>query len=271
MEEENVLADIKQEGTKLSDVGSVEELLSQTDEEETETPAESPTENNEAETEPSQQGEEGEDAPKNTADEKPLPFHEHPRWQKMQKELEEKEEALQALQESVTELQEKPTQQDTTLPQWWQTLAGSDEVSKQAYSQYQSENKGTRDAMRQELIEEQQQQAQEEQSESKKWDDWVVGEIQNLKDNGETFDENELRKVAVEMQPLDENGNISLSKSLEILKLQKQVKANPEAKKERKKIASQTSSNNQGEPQATSKAMGTNQVRNKSWGSLVSD
>lgn len=262
---DNIFADVEQEGTPIEDLGA--------EDEQEEKPEESQTETDQEEGTPSQEGDEEskDDDSDNTPDEeKDLPFHKHPRWQKQQDELAEARETiteLQGMQETVNKLQENQQPQDVQLPQWWQTLAGTDEVSQKAYKQYQTDSDLNRKQIREELVKEQEESVKQQADEQKQWDSWVDGEVQNLKDEGLTFNRNELMKVAVEMQPTGEDGNISLKKAYDILQLQKAQGGN-EANTERKKIADKTNSNNQGAT-PVSTTMGTNDLRNKSWSSLV--
>lgn len=274
MTDENIMADIAQEG---EEVVNDEDFLKPTDgddEEEKETPAESPTENNQDEDEPSQEGGQPSETPSgekddNTLDEKPEPFHKHPRWQAMQSENETLRTQLEDLSGTVKDISQSQNTQQEQLPQWWISLAGNDDVSRQAYAGFQSQTKQDREQVRADLIAEQEQKQQQQQTEQTEWDNWRDTEIQTLKDEGEKFNENELLKVALNMQPSDENGNISLRKSLEILKLQKlQNKADSKEKLDaKKKLAGGTVSNNEGESQL--KPTNSGDLRRKSWHELV--
>jgi len=270
MDEDNILADIAQEGEQVEEDEQFVKPTGGDDEEEKDTPEDSPTENNQNEDEPSQEGGESEED-SNTLDAKPEPFHKHPRWQAMQTENETLKSQVEELSGAVEDISQSQTQQSEDLPSWWQSLAGNDDVARKAYAGFRSQTKQDREQIRTELIAEQKQEQQRQQEEQSQWDTWRDTELQTLRDEGEKFNENELIKVAVDMQPSDENGNISLRKSLEILKLQKlQEKADSKEKlNAKKKLAGDTVSDNQGESQP--KPINSGDLRNKSWHELVQD
>lgn len=94
---------------------------------ETEEPKESITE--EPKEEPKEKPlKEGEDTPHDSQDEN-VPFHKNSRWIKREKELQE-------LRKKVAELEIKKETSNATedVPDWWVTLAGDSEESKQAYN-----------------------------------------------------------------------------------------------------------------------------------------
>lgn len=268
MEEENILADIAKEGDEVTDDKDFLNLPEETDEQEKETPEESPTENNQDEDEPSQEGGQSSEDD-NTLDAKPEPFHKHPRWQAMQTENETLKNQLEELSGTVKDISQSQTKQPEELPAWWVSLAGSDEVARQAYAGFESQNKQNREQIRAELIAEQKQEQQKEQQEQTQWDTWRDTELQTLRDEGEKFKDNELLKVALDMQPSDENGNISLRKSLDILKLQKlqEQAGNKDKLNAKKKLAGDTMSNNQGE--SPPKTINSGGLRRKSFHELT--
>lgn len=271
--EEDILTDVKKSGQELQEDEAFLETLEE-NEEEKETPSESSTDNNEDGDKPSQEGDKSDDKPKegeeadNTpTEDKPEPFHKHPRWKQVTEENQDLRARLEALEQVETPA---PSQQDESLPRWWVDLAGDDDVSKNAYKGFQAQTKQDRDDIRKELVQEQQSVVDKQASEQTRWEQWVDLEVQNLKDEGETFDKNELMKVAVDMQPTDENGNISLRKSLQILRLQKAEKSGEEKKKqtERKKLASDTVSGGSGE-ETPSTDVDSSMLRGKSFTALV--
>lgn len=272
--DQNIFADVKQEGsTPFQDEQEVTPEDSQSEKEQDvveETEEEVETE----EESPSQEGEEAskdEDEKDTPDEEKEVPFHKHPRWQKMQEEkaeLEAKVKSYDELKATVDKLQESSVQQDVKLPQWWKTLAGDDDTSKEAYQQFQAQSGQDREQMRKELQEEQKLAANKIEDEQKQWDTWVNKEVQDLRDTGLTFDQNELIKVAVEWQPTDSKGGISMKKAYDILQLQKGAKANDGKSTERKKIAAKTSSDNKGAPEKGG-TLGTNDLRGKTMRSLI--
>lgn len=253
--------DIKKDGLVIDSDEAFADLFNEDEPEETtedsspeETGTETDSEQSEDNSEAGEEKTEEEKPAKDKTEEKVVPFHEHPRWKKQQEELKE----LREFKESQSELSEKVEQiqkrteanQATQLPKWWTTLYGSDEVSAAAYTEYSSHESETRAAIKEEILNEQKSSIAAQEAESKKWDDWVDSEIETLKSEGNEFTKNELLKVATEMQPIDENGNISLRKSLQILKMQKASTAKPKDATDRKKVAELTNSDNNGSPTA---------------------
>lgn len=217
--------------------GEAEEL----DQEESTTP-DSPSDTEEKEEEPSQEGDTTEETQdKNTSDEDNIPFHKHPRWQQKQKEVED-------LKQRVDELSTKPKEEaplnagEESLPQWVLGLAqGQDTPEVRAwYKQYQQSTKQERDSIRQDVLKEIKQEQEKKEQEVTKWNDWVEEETTRVLDGEKGFTKNELLKVANDFQPIDEKGNISFEKALQILKMQKQGKDS--STEQKKKIAASTTS-----------------------------
>ena len=244
---------------KLSDDTSFEEAIDKTEDifemdEQEDTPAKSQTENtNEDEKEtPSQQGddseddsEEDDDAEKETDDntvveDKDTPFHK--RWAKREEKIREDYDKKIADLENRFKPQATPPA-EVTLPSWWTTLAGDDDVSKQAFEQYRAEDSQRRTEIKKELIEEQKNAEKQEKEESDKMNQWVDDEIGKLKDSGKKFNKNELIKIAVDYQPTDSQGNISLEKAFDIYQMQKQSKVDSTQTNKKKVIASDSASN----------------------------
>ena len=230
-------------------------------------PEESQPEETKTDTDPSQEGEKN--TPDESSEEEKVPFHKHPRWIEREnelKDLREFKEQFSDLPEKVETLQENQKSNTTDLPSDWVHLYGSDDASRQLYEYNQKQREADRELLRTELREEREAEIQREAEETKKWDEWVTSEIDVLKSEGNSFNKNELLKVALEVQPTDEEGNISLRKSLEILELRKEAKKGDSSS--RKKIAANTATTSQGE-QSPQKIASTNTLRNKSFLSLA--
>jgi len=219
------------------------------DEQVKETPAESPT-GTETKTEesPSHQGE-PEDS---TDDESKLPFHKHPRWKEMyetNKTLKEQNELmleklsrLDDVSERVTELAKSRDTQPTAVPEWFARLYGNDPEVYRLYNEASTQEKASmREEIKREVAKELQQEEQQRQQSLKQGIDWVQKNIQSLKDSGEQFDENELKKVALDYKPTDDEGNIDFTKALSILKATKSS-VNAEKSKARKEIGAAVTS-----------------------------
>lgn len=280
------LTNIIKDGQELNSDEEFLNTLDEPNEEEKDTPADSSTEDNQNDNEPSQEGGDKSEAKddkkddkkdkaddENTLDEKPEPFHKHPRWKKMQDENKDLRSELDDMNTTVDEIKDSQQPQgQTQLPDWWIKLAGSDDVSRSAYEGFTQQTKVTRDELREELIAEQEANLEEQQSEKQYWDSWVEEEVQTLKDSGKVFDKNELIKIAMEYQPTDDEGGISLTKAYDILSLKKLEKDGKGKDKSdaRKKIASDTTSDGQGE-QTPSNTIDPQELRGKSFSALVQE
>lgn len=252
MEEKN--ADFEQEGQSLDAFMDGEQ--------ENETSEESQTETNETE---ASQSEEGANTPQ---EDKPQPFHEHPRWKQREEEMKTLREENEGFKQSLKDVQAvQQSNQVTTLPQWWTKLYGNDSVSQEAYGEYSGHEKEQRNQIREEVRQEQQEFTQKQQDEQSKWDTWVQGEVTALQSEGNTFDKNELMKVAMDIRPTDEQGNISLRKSLDILNLKKS--GNDKSKQERKRIAASTGQSIGGDAKDVTPSNVS--LRNRSMTSLAQD
>lgn len=256
----DLLDDIKVEGSPIEEEDTqIEDLLK-------DEPEDDPEDSSPEDTE--KEGDSSQDEDKKEAEEKPVPFHEHPRWKKMQddnKELRDKLEGQSDLSDTVKEIQKNQSKPEEALPAYWITLYGNDEVSHKAYAQQKVHEEERDTALQQKWTAEQTSAQELAANETKKYDEWVDTEIETLKAEGKTFERNELLKVAMEMQPTDGNGNISLRKSLEILELQKKGSKD---KTDRKKVADLTNSDNQG-GDTTSTGLTSHQMRGQSMDALV--
>ncbi len=230
--------------TSLQQEGS----LSQAEQEkqETDTPAKSSTENKPETATPETQAGTTDDKVVKTED--TLPFHENPRWIKMQNELKELREFKQTSQPLLDQVA-KPTPVTETdeIPAWFITLYGENE---QAWKQYRLHSKQEREEIRSEIMQELKAQTEQGAKESQKWDQWVEDELQTLKDSGLKFERNELLKVAMDYLPTDTEGNISLKKAHDILVAQKSATNAPKTTDtpEKKAIAAKTMGAAQGDP-----------------------
>lgn len=261
---EDILANIeKEEG----DIG-IDELLKENNEQE-DSPADSPSEEEEVVTDPSEEGEETKDEEsQNTPDEDNLPFHKHPRWKQMQEDLHSKDDTIKELEGLKDTVQQLQTKQETStekpLPAEWTALYGDDDASRKAYGLQQNQMTEMESRIRENIIKGQEASQQKQQTEQQQADKWVDSEIQTLVDAGEKFDRNGLMKVALDMQPTDEKGNISFTKALQIYRLQEKK---PD-KTAQKQVAAQTSSTNQGDAKVDT-SPSTNSLRASSFQSLA--
>lgn len=187
---------------------------------------------------------------KKPEDEKPLPFHQHPRWIAMQQQNKE----LLEFRDKVTPLLDElgkpkqPSETDDAMPDWFVELFGENQA---AWKKYRTYNDAQRKQLREEIRAEFQQQAQASASENAKYDKWVASELTTLEayvaDNKlPKFERNELLKVALDYKPTDDEGRISFIKAYEILqavkatKTEKKPDPKPNATDDKKKVADKT-------------------------------
>ncbi len=271
MEQENsFLASLKREG----EITPVEN-----EEKDTPSPSESPSEN-ESSNEDDKNGEGDKDKDnekesashqadeKSTDDETKLPFHKHPRWRRMQEELND----LRSFKESIVENKKDDTQKNNTaIDPWFVELFGDNEEAWKKYSLYTEHQ---RERLKDDILQELSKQEEQKKNEQKKMDEWVDNEIQKLEDDPsiKSFDRNKLLKVTLEYLPTDENGNIDFRKGYDLMiKLQDTTKdANKKDKitEEKKKIADKTIGGSQRESQQPTYKT-SNDLRNKSFTDLI--
>lgn len=265
---------VKQEGDSLENDDSIFDIFESKEGEDN--PADSSPEEEPNDTNPSQEGEEeaedvDTDEADNTPDEKPVPFHKHPRWQQREEEMKELRDQIKVYEDQIQPLldaKENAQPQEVELPEWWKTAMGTDEISRLAYQQKLADDVKREEAILAKITETQQKQAQEEIDAQKYWDDHTEKEMEILKAEGLSFDKNELLKVAVEYQPTGEDGLISLRKAHEIMTLSKQ-NAKTEKVEEKKKIVANTNSGTNGTSEELATTPNPNTLRGRSFSSLV--
>lgn len=246
------------------------EFAPEKDEQETETPAESPSEKEPKDEESGSQPEaqEGKDdtppaEAKPSEEEEPAvfeAFHKHPRWQSLQKELKDlsqfKEQTMPLLEKIATSLE---SNQDTIppMPDSFKDAFGENQALWEKQYRYEKQREDRLlSAVRQEL----QTAIQAPTREEKKWNEWVDNSVAELEAEGLKFNRNELMKVAVDYQPTDKEGNISLRKAYDILQLKKS-QTTPASKpaEKKKEIAGKTMGGKEG----------TTEVKDyKTWGEM---
>lgn len=248
----------------------IEELLADVNKEgedpfvdtETETPSDSPDENKPDEKEAPAEG----DVPA----EDNIPFHKHPRWIERENELKELRETNEATARELEELrkmQEEAASKihtSTDIPDWFVELYGENEAAWQKYSEH---SKVEREALKRELLAEQENAKRAEVEEAKKWEKWVDDEIAALKEEGNEFDTNKLSKIMLDYSPTDTDGNLDFKKGLEIYKALEKAPQDDTKSKARKELADTTTGSPKGDPPKKD-YMTPSDLRHKSWGSL---
>lgn len=224
--ENDFLTSIQKEG---------EDPFENKDEQEKETPAApSAEEKPEEGKEPSQEGE------KNTPDAEDVPFHKHPRWQERERELE----ALRAEIEDLKSAKEETPPSDATGPdEWFREAFGENEMLWQKFNKYTASLK---EEIKAEFVRDQEQARQQEQETLQNLTAKFDADIQELKDEGKKFDENELRQIAADYFPTDENGIVSMRKAYGIYDAMRS-RQSEEKSSARKDLAAKTTSDDKGE------------------------
>lgn len=246
---------------------------------EKETPAESSTEQNQAETSPSSQGEEVQQEESVTSqseantenEEEKVPFHKHPRFKAL---IEEKQQLKQTVEQLLplrdevermkNEIQQRGVKETPTqIPSWFSNAFGDNEYVYQEWKNYEEQRSQTeREQIKAELKQEFQAAAQQRAQEEQRWNNWVDENINSLKEQGYNFNQNELMKIMMDYTPTDDQGNLSFEKGYKLYERLKQP--NSSSSKEKKDIASKSISENK--PDVKSRDYKTpDDLRGKSW------
>lgn len=239
-------------------------------EKEKETPAESSTEKEtEQETSPASEGEEG-GQPSNTPDEdKPVPFHKHPRFKEVISEKNELKDEVNVLKGRLDERETMQGEQPKPVPAWFSKLYGDDNEAWQAYSQANAvERKSMKDEILTEIRTDQQTQTEVQQKTDKEANDYVDSSLEALKADGKKFDKNGLLKVMKEYPTTDSSGNLDFNKGFQLYEKLTEAKKDPEKDKARKELADKTTP--ESKPEGKEKPFGTSvNLRNRSFTSLA--
>lgn len=218
------------------------------EEQENETPSESPTEKNEETETPSHQGEEEDKAEssEDTDDESNIPFHKHPRFKELVEERNDLRRQFEELRTTVDTVQQKivPSNEDVKIPNWFQKLYGDD---RESWQEYQADEKERFNALKQSIVQEQVESQKKYEESVKRWEGYSKDQMQALEDEGKSFDRNELMKVVLDYQPTDAQGNFDFKKAYQILELKAKAEHDPAKSEARKNLAASTTSDNKGE------------------------
>lgn len=238
-------------------------------EEEKETPTDSSTEetteeSNEEET-PATDGEQEEETtePVEEQSEDNLPFHKHPRWKELHEDNKLLKETVNQLNERLSTFNTVPEPTEEA-PQWFVNAYGDDP---DLYKQYKQAEEQRIADLKQQVIEEIRQEQTSQATQISEYEQKIESDIQALKDKGYDFDENAVKKIVLDNELFDIEGNLNFKAGYEIYKSQRGSKNNlkQEAKKQ---IASKTSPSG-GSAEAPQKEYRTAEdVRGKNWRSL---
>ncbi len=235
---EQFLSELKQEGEV------VETLIPDTAEKKDTSPDSTP-EIKPEEVKPPQGGD-------NTPDVKDEPFHKNPRFKRLVEEKNQLHSEVETLKTQLQELGTKvnnPIQANSQVPDWFVELFGN---SPEAWSKYQTKQTEERNTIKQEVMRELESRATEQRQNQEKWNNWVGQQVESLKDEGLSFDNNELMKVMVDYRPTDDEGNLDFKKGFAILS---KIKPSDNSVDAKKKIAGATSSGASGEAVPNAKKM----------------
>ena len=275
---DNLDADIKQDGTTLSDENE-DNLLTQEehdildDVEENETPEDSqPEENKEEGKSPSDEGgdSEEEDASEDNTqtEEENKPFHEHPRFKELIKEKNELKEKLESIDKDYQDKFSKIDKEVEAkqIPEWFVKLYGENE---EAWTIYDQQRQTDRAQLKEEIKADEETARQKAEDATKANDEWVNSNIQTLKDEGHDFDRNKFLKFMIEYKPTDDKGGYDFKKGIDLYeKVNAPSEKKPDAKlKAKKSLADITT--NQGKSDTTVKKYLTpNDLRFKTFDTL---
>ena len=190
------------------------------------------------------------------------PYHKDPRWMEMY----EKSKRVEELEDKLSELDEWKAQQESSkpaetqpIPEWFKKLYGDDS---EVWKAYQDSSRAEKEAWKQEFFEEFDKRETEKSESIKRGEEWIQDQLADLKDQGNTFDENELVKVVVENQLFDKEGNPNFKAGLRFLEADKTEPMNP-----KKRIASMTGGKGNS-PEEKSYAT-SEDLRHTSWDQLT--
>lgn len=187
----------------------------------------------------------GADQDKNT-DEEELPFHKHPRFKAITSENRELKASLDELRQTVeqfTATQKELPKGDTQVPDWFVTAFGDNPEAYQALQQFESSRE---EQLKQSIIEQIAAEKTQKKAEDNSIKEFIDNEIATLKDEGNVFDVNELKKVVLENKLFDADGRLNFRAGLAIVKATK-----PDTTQAKKEVANLTNSAGGGTVQKT--------------------
>lgn len=207
----------------------------------------------------------------NTEDEKEkeVPFHKHPRFQKLVRDKKEAETKNKDYEDRLQKLENPKVEEKLPpIPGWF----AGDENDWQVYNQ---EQQARDEKIANNAVDKFNTQQQTKDSEVKKMENWVDEEVDKLQDDPDVgdFKRNELLKIMTDYKPTDENGNLDFQRGYKLmvqLKGNKQIEVDDKKKGEvdaKKKIISTDKSTGSGNDD--SKLVTADDIRHKSFGQLA--
>lgn len=186
-------------------------------------------------------------------DEKPLPFHEHPRWKKQIEEKRQLEDTVKGLNDRLSQFEKERSEAEARqIPQEWIDLYGDNPESWEKFRQLNQKLNAR--------------EVKPEVKEAPKYDaSWVEGQLQELTDEGLKYERNELLTVMKEYMPTDSQGNIDFRKGVALLGRFKEVEKlkSTDHAKARKEVAASVTSSKSGDK--TVQPLTPEQLRKLDW------
>lgn len=183
---------------------------------------------------PSQEGDKN-----NTPDESTEPFHKHPRWRQLQKQLDDERQAREALSkklEDVAKAREVADKVDFTAPDWFTEAFGDNPDLWKKYQAYESTKESS---IREKLLKEEAEAKEREQQEVERNIALVDAELERIEEAHSVSFDDDKREAFLgfmnEYMPTDKTGNVDFDKGWDLFsKVNKapEPKDNTEAKKQ---------------------------------------
>jgi hypothetical protein len=196
---------------------------------------------------------ESDDSEEAPEEEKQKPLHKHPRFKELIKKNQDLKAELSGMNEKLDRvLSAQEVKAGSEIPKWFKAYVGDDEKAWEEYKEYsttqqQASHGQIAEVVRKTLAEEKTVSGAKE----TQMQDWLSGQLQDLRDEGLAFDDQDLIDVLKEWQPTDTSGNLDFHRGYKLLKAMNNTQEGKEkAKKKstaRKKAAARTSSGSGGE------------------------
>lgn len=171
-------------------------------------------------------------------DEEELPFHKHPRFKAITTENRELKARLDELSQTVQESLANVAQptEGVKVPDWFALAYGDNPEAYQALQQFeQAREQELKQSILKEIAEEKTQKKQQDNAIK----EFIDTEINTLKDEGNSFDANELKKIVLDNKLFDADGKLNFRAGLMLLKASKPDKTS--VKKEVANLTAPTS------------------------------
>ena len=250
---ESFMANIQQEGAIGEDAFADLNLQPESDGKGTETPSEPPTGDKPKEEQPASQGAGADNA--NTPDVNQIPFHKRPEY--LEQTRQEDERFAKFLKDrkekSDNELAALEKPQENPPAEWFVELFGDNPDAWSKFNKFDQERQKVIVAEAVRLAKEEWERPAKE---AKMMEDWVNGKVKSLEDHVQEkklqpFDRNELMAIMNRVRPMSKDGTeLDFHVGYELLMESKarEIADKSDKSNARKEIASNTVSNNRGEP-----------------------